>query len=246
MILFLCSAALSAGQLNSYFQQGNADFQNGQYQQAIDNYENAIKAKEESAALYYNLGNAYFKLDKIGRAILNYERAKRLDPRDPDIIYNLQIAQLRVVDKLETPLPFFLFKVWSDFKTHLSAEQCGSLFLILYLLFMTFLVLMLLNKNARIQQIMRMLFLPLLILVLLAGSIFFFRVRADTQLKEGVILTEKVDVKSSPAQDATEVFALHEGVKVRVTDYSGKYVRIELPDGKVGWLPQDVIEMITI
>jgi tetratricopeptide (TPR) repeat protein len=244
IIVLLCTVTVQASQLNSYFEQGNVYFQNGQYQLAIDSYENAIKQREESAGLYYNLGNAYFKLDKIGRAILNYERAIRLSPRDPDILYNLQIAQLRVVDKIETPMPFFLFKLWNDFKRRVSTDQIANIFLALYVLFMTVLLLRFVIQNQKVERLLRTSFLPLAILVLTTGTILFFRARSDLRLKEGVILVDKIDVKSSPAQDATEVFALHEGVKVRVTDFSGKFVEIELPDGKVGWVPNDVIELV--
>ena len=55
---------------------------------------------------------------------------------------------------------------------------------------------------------------------------------------------EKVEVKNSPGDDASEAFALHEGTKVRISESSGKFYRIILADGNVGWLPQDTIEII--
>jgi hypothetical protein len=44
-------------------------------------------------------------------------------------------------------------------------------------------------------------------------------------------------VYSSPINNGTEVFALHEGSKVRIQDRSSGFIRIALPDGKVGWVP---------
>ena len=246
MTLFLALSPVAANESLSYFQQGNAQFQDGQYNQAIQSYEAVLALNEESAAVYFNLGNAYFKTGKIGYAILNYERAKRLAPSDPDILYNLEIANLRVVDKIEMPPEFLLAKFWRSFKDLVSAEQSAQIFLVFYLIFMTLLVLKLLLKSVVIDRILGVGFFPLLILVLLSGSLFFLRARADWSLQEGVILVDKVDVKSSPAQDATDVFALHEGLKVHVTDFSGEFVRIELADGNVGWLPKEVIELIKV
>ena len=49
-------------------------------------------------------------------------------------------------------------------------------------------------------------------------------------------MTDKVDVKSAPNEAGTDVFTLHEGVKVRIDDQSLEWVKIRLADGKVGWL----------
>jgi len=57
-------------------------------------------------------------------------------------------------------------------------------------------------------------------------------------------MPEKVDVVSSPAGDATQVFSLHEGVKVQLKEKSGEYCRIRLSDGKIGWLPQAAVKQI--
>jgi tetratricopeptide (TPR) repeat protein len=245
-IIFFFACEVNASQSIPYFQQGVSQFQNGQYQEAVDSFNNVLKNGEQSAAVYYNLGNAYYKLGQIGRAVLNYERAKRLSPRDPDILYNLEIAQLRVVDKIETPPPMLFLKLWSDFTEIISVEFSSLLFMVFYLLFIFFLIVKLFAKNLVIQKIVRFSFLPLLVLVFISGILFFLRARSESNVQEGVILVNKVEVKSSPSPEATDVFALHEGLKVQITDYSGNFVRIELPDGKVGWLPKEIIELITV
>ncbi|MFW5523780.1 MAG: BatD family protein, partial [Segatella copri] len=59
----------------------NADteYQKGNYQQAIRDYEELLK-NGASAEIYYNLGNAYYRTDNITKAVLNYERARLLSP----------------------------------------------------------------------------------------------------------------------------------------------------------------------
>ncbi len=228
----------------SYFQKGNDAYQKADYRQAIEQYELAVQQGYASVALYYNLGNSYFKTNQIGRCILNYERARRLAPRDPDVQFNLQIAQLFVVDKIVIPPPFFLVKVWSDVKGYLSSNQIGATALFFYILTIGVLIARILIRKAAVQSFARYATLPVLILFVLSTFLFVVRVNDDLSTKEAVVLVDKVAVASSPSQDAMEVFALHEGVKVRVTDRSGAYSRIALPDGKVGWLPTSTIEVL--
>jgi hypothetical protein len=40
------------------------------------------------------------------------------------------------------------------------------------------------------------------------------------------------------------VFSLHEGTKVRMEEHNGAYIKIGLPDGKVGWMNLNDIEKI--
>ena len=76
------------------------------------------------------------------------------------------------------------------------------------------------------------------------GSIFVSRVVENETRFEAVILADKVDVRSSPNESGTEVFTLHEGVKVKIEDKSLTWIKIRLPDGKIGWVNENVIEGI--
>jgi len=227
-----------------HFQQGNEFYKQAAYDKAIAEYENAVKLGYESAPLYYNLGNAYFKTRNIGKAILNFERARKLAPRDQDVLYNLQIAQLYVVDKIVTPPPFFLSKIWTDVKTYFNSNQLGILSLIFYIITIILIIIRMLVHRDSIRRLARIIFVPVLILFIVSSSLFLLRVNDDHKNKEAIVMVEKVDVLSSPAEDATEVFALHEGVKVRIFERSGNYFKIGLPDGKVGWLEQKSVEII--
>ena len=52
-------------------------------------------------------------------------------------------------------------------------------------------------------------------------------------------------MKSTPAQNGTDLFILHEGTKVNITDDSMKDWReIRVADGKEGWLPTKDLEVI--
>ena len=94
-----------------HFQNGNRDYAEGKYQQAIEEYSQIINFGYESGELYFNLGNAYYKLDEIGKAILCYEKAKLYMENDESLIQNLEIARLKVIDKIE-PVPELFLNIW--------------------------------------------------------------------------------------------------------------------------------------
>ena len=91
-------------------QDADAEYSKGNYQQAIKDYEELLKAGE-SAEIYYNLGNAYYRTENITRAVLSYERALLLNPADDDIRFNLQMARSKTIDKI-TPESEMFFFTW--------------------------------------------------------------------------------------------------------------------------------------
>ena len=242
-ILCLVSMGLS-NQTDFLFQQGVDAYQAGDYGIAIERFESALQHGRESAALYFNLGNAYYKTDDIARAIVNYERAKKLNAYDDDINFNLQIAQLSVVDKIPTPEMDYFFKFWQRVKNGLSLSFLTLLTLGAYILLIGLWIMKLLIKRASVQNVIRYTFTPTLIALVLGSLLFGLRVREDLTIHYGVILEQKIAITSSPSEDATEVFALHEGVKVKIIARSGEFSRIRLSDGKDGWVATAALEVI--
>lgn len=243
IILFMVQSVF-ADKMDYLFNQGVEAYQNGKYNQAIEHFNDALNQDYESAELYYNLGNAYYKTGEIGQCILNYERAKELSPHDDDILFNLKIAQLQVVDKIPSPEVDYLFRLWRNIIHFFSLSQLSILTLVLYILSIGVLIVRLLIKSAWIQKTAPYILAPLFIFFVIFALFFGLRLHEELHVKEAVIMTDKVNVMSSPAKDSVEVFALHEGVKVRVMDHSGDFVRIRLTDGKDGWVLANSLEII--
>ncbi|MGB5237887.1 MAG: SH3 domain-containing protein, partial [Flavobacteriaceae bacterium] len=59
-----------------------------------------------------------------------------------------------------------------------------------------------------------------------------------------IVFANECLVKSEPNNRSSEVFLLHEGTKVKVLDGLEDYKKIELADGKVGWVHQDEIRLL--
>ena len=61
---------------------------------------------------------------------------------------------------------------------------------------------------------------------------------------EAVVVTQEVNVRSAPLDEATEIFIIHEGLKVRISDARGDWYEIRLADSNEGWLPAKDVEII--
>ena len=60
-----------------------------------------------------------------------------------------------------------------------------------------------------------------------------------------IIIGSAVTVKSTPAQNGTDLFILHEGTKVTIKDDSmDGWREVLVPDGKQGWVEASQIEEI--
>jgi hypothetical protein len=78
---------------------------------------------------------------------------------------------------------------------------------------------------------------------LLCGALFVWRSITDAE-PHAIIAVAKVDVKSAPDESSKDVFALHEGLKVRVRANLAGWLKIELADGRRGWIPATEAEQI--
>ncbi|HEX9933823.1 MAG TPA: tetratricopeptide repeat protein [bacterium] len=241
---FLLAGPVAAGVVEQPFQEGNRHFQAGQYEEALAAYSKVLASGSESGPLYYNMGNCYYKLSDIGRAVLFYERAKRLMPRDGDVKANLALANLAAVDKIESQGDFFLIAWTNGFVRLLPRMLLVAVVLALYVLSL----LMLTGWFVVRRQALRMMLLRLAIAgaaaFLLFGAALVSREREQRLRREAVILASKVDVQSAPGDEGVVVFSLHAGARVRTDQKTGEWVEIVLPDRKVGWVKQEVLEAI--
>jgi tetratricopeptide (TPR) repeat protein len=244
LILLAAPGLLLAQEETLQFEQANTFYRSGDYRKAADMYEQIAHNGYESAPLYYNMGNAYFKLQNIPTAILAYERARRLAPHDEDVLYNLRLANLRVIDKID-PIPqLFLVDWWNAIVTE-SSSSGWALSAVAGLWIAAALgALVRLARKAALQRIAFLLAFLALLLSVGSFAAMVDRTRAEQSVNSGIVFTQSIAVKSAPDAHSTELFVLHEGVKVEVLDAVGEWRKIRLADGKVGWLTAASIQII--
>jgi uncharacterized protein YgiM (DUF1202 family) len=76
------------------------------------------------------------------------------------------------------------------------------------------------------------------VLVLVVSLALAFQIQTDVgKDKPAIIFAESSEVKSEPNMGSEVSFRLHEGTKVQIIGKDDNWVRIQLIDGKDGWIP---------
>jgi tetratricopeptide (TPR) repeat protein len=92
------------GLVQGHFNLGDALTQQGKYDEAVKEYQDALakaEGKETKAYANYNIGNSMMKQQKYKDAVGSYVDALKLEPKDDDARYNLSYA----LEKLKVPPP---------------------------------------------------------------------------------------------------------------------------------------------
>ncbi len=229
---------------NSDLQKAAELYRNGDYTAAAQVYEKILQEGWHSGELYYNLGNCYYKAGDYGKAILNYERAQRFLGGDDDLQKNLKLANLHITDRIE-PLPrIIVIRAFETVAGLFTVRQWAILFIISeWLLFVTVLSLYAIRRF-HLRRLLAKALALFCVLTLLSGGFFLEQKIAKDRLVEGIVLADRVEVRSAPESGATELFTLHEGAKVRVLRTVSNWAEIRLADGKDGWLPLSAFAVI--
>ena len=212
---------------------------------AIQLYKSLLKEKGESADIYYNLGNSYFKVDNLAEAILSYERALLLSPGDSDIRFNLEMARSKTVDKVNPVSEMFFITWYKSLVNCMGADAWAKWGIGSFILLLVALISYIFGKHLIIKK--TGFICSIIFFLLFVFSNLFAAEQKDELInrKSAIIIAPSVTVKSTPNESGTDLFILHEGRKVGVTDNSMKeWKEIKLEDGNVGWVPNNAIEII--
>lgn len=246
--VIIVTMALAAWAQNSAVQdslaQGNAHYTAGNFERAIASYEAILTKGYESKELYYNLGNAYYKTNNITFAIINFERALKISPDDEDIKYNLDLAKTKVVDNIETlPEPGFL-RWWRDMIATRTTDHWAIRSLTTFLIFLVLFGLFLLTRISRVKKLAFWFSLAFFVYSVFTFSFASTQKSRLTGHKKAVIIERSLRVKGSPSETGTELFIVHEGLTVQITDQLGEWIEIRLSDGNKGWIKDSAIVKI--
>ncbi|MBP3354536.1 MAG: tetratricopeptide repeat protein [Bacteroidales bacterium] len=214
------------------------------YKKAALIYQTLADSVGVSPELYYNLGNSYYKLKDYPKAILNYERALLMLPGDEDIRTNLEMARANITDKIDTLDKSFI-SVWFESVINIASSNAWALFAIItFLIFLIGIFTYIFTKNITIRKVGFFGAVLMLILSLFANIATYKQRDKIENRNHAIIMAPSITVKSSPADSGTDLFILHEGTKVKVTDKVGDWSEIKIDDGNSGWIPSSKMEII--
>lgn len=242
VLMILMLMPLSANAITK--QNADDEYAKGNYQQAIKDYQEILKTGV-SSEIYYNLGNAYYRTDNITQALLAYERALQLSPGDNDIRFNLQYARSKTIDKI-TPETEMFFVTWYHSLVNFTSVDRWANTAIVSIVMALLLILVLLFAPQMWARKSGFYGSASFLLLFAFANLFAFQQKHELETKQGaIVIAPTVNVKKTPAASGTDVFVIHEGTRVDITDRGMKQWRgIKLADGREGWLKTSQIEEI--
>lgn len=218
-------------EIDSLFTAANEFYKNEQYQEAIRMYNSILDKRYISSELFYNLANAYFKESQYGMSRYYYEKALMYTPYDAEILHNVNLLLENIPYDIGFGLPSEIEKVifWlihSDVMLYLTILS----FLLVILTFYYWV------KNYFFRDVKY--FVPKVVSLfgmslILIGIVYWI----DSKNVENycIVVKNTTFIKSEPIESAKEIFILNEAMKVMKLDEYNGYVKIRLPDGKLGW-----------
>jgi tetratricopeptide (TPR) repeat protein len=223
------------------FDNANDAYKKGDYITAENLYDSILKSGVENASLHFNLGNCYYKTNQIGKSILHYEKALTFEPEDEDILHNLKMAQAKTSDHILTVPELKIVGWWKQFVKTFNSTGWGTLTIAFAWAALAFMALYLFTQFKSSGMLLGILFATLSL------GAFALRQkvsRCENKPNTAVLLVASTYVKSAPEQSSTDLFVIHEGLKLQVKDRVGEWCKVRLSDGKVGWVPKQQLGFI--
>jgi tetratricopeptide (TPR) repeat protein len=233
---------LTASNADSLIAQANKFYSEGLYNDAVADYEQVLDEGLESWELLYNLGNTYFKLDDMASSIYYYEKALKLEPDNEDLIFNLKIANNKIADKIEALPEFFLIKWWKALSSSLSINNWTIITIVFFALFLFAGVFFFTSRSSGIKRLSFWTGLLVFVFFVLSFVISSKTYQQRLSQSEAIVFSPTVTIKSSPIKNSVDLFVIHEGAKVTITDEVDDWYEIRIANGSVGWLPANAVK----
>lgn len=242
--VFSFAGAAGTEEVDRLFMEGNSLYRDAEYERALEAYSEIEGRGYVSSDLFYNMGNVYFKMERIPEAILYYERALVLSPSDEDISNNLDMAREMTVDRIEK-VPEFIFKTWiRDFNYMLPSDAWAWLSLA-FLVFAAFSACMyFLGRTSGLRKSFFFTGAVMLLFAVVSFGFSYSQYRHYSERDAAVVMSSASSVKGSPDDSGKSLMILHGGTKVRIMEELSGWSRIELEDGRQGWIRNADVERV--
>jgi hypothetical protein len=223
------------------FLKANEAYAREDYAAAQTGYEKLLTNGHGGPDVLYNLGTTHLARGDLGRAVLALEQAKKEGGRAPDLEANLSVARARQVDKVvgATAEEEFLPRVAAATDGNVVAWTFLGTWVAAFLLVLLWRALRP-GRRTAVGVMAALLFA----VAVPSGLLLATHVWVEETVHEAVVLAPTLVARELPQPGARSIFEVHAGLKVRLLDETGRFVRIRLPNGLEGWAERQGIEEI--
>lgn len=226
----------SEQEAHALFTQANEAQAREDFAAAQSIYENLIARGYGGPDVLYNLGTSHLAEGELGYAVLYLERAKRAGGEGSDLEANLELARSRRIDEvvggaMEEP---FLNRLVASTPGNVIAWAFAVVWGVAFALLIAFRHLTPGRRTwAAVSAAL------LLVAALPLGGLLAAHAWHHAEVREAVIVAKTLAARELPSESAKTAFEVHEGLKVRVLEESGAYLRIRLHNGLEGWTEKE-------
>lgn len=224
--------SISSFASDQLFEKANKAYNNSDYTSAITLYDSILITGLESSELYYNLANSHYKTQDWANAIWYYEKSLKLE-KNNKTIQNLELANLKIIDRIEEIPPLFYKKWYSSFISIFNTFSWQLISILIIWLLLTIKILIQFTNYKKKHFLSVMYCLSLISLFATYSSY-----QLNITKKEAIIFTSSIAVNSAPTTNSTVLFSLHSGSKIEILDTIGEWINIRIANGNQGWINQ--------
>lgn len=235
LLLTLVLAQYTPQEAQALFVEGNDAYYKGDYATAKDRYEKLLGAGLGGPDVLFNLGTTHLAAGELGPAMLQLERAARLSD-DDDIGANLAVARERQGDKVvgeEAAVPFTQRLAAATDERLIGISFLGTWWLGFLLLWLAW------RKEPGSRVALGLAAALFLTVGGALGGALLVHARVRATVVEAIVVPEAARVREFPGDTAKVSFEVHAGLKVRIMELSGRFVRIRLPNALEGWTEKE-------
>ena len=231
----------TAEEAQAVFTQANEAYARQDYAAAREGYDKLLAHGFGGADVLYNLGTTALAQGNLGGAVLAFERARRAGGRAEDVEANLSLARAQQLDKVvgaaaEEP---FLSRV-------VAATDAQALAVVLVVAWVLAVALLLARRFLGLARRTWVSVTAGLLLVAAVPAALLLGAHAWVagEPRDAVVISASLSAREFPREESKVAFEVHAGLKVRVLDSAGAFVKIRLPNGLEGWAGRTGVESI--
>ncbi len=234
LVLFLSQAVAQddATDAAELLLQASRSYKEGNYTEAVTQYERIAAAGISNGRLYYNLGNAYMRAGQPGRALLNYRRAQLRMPRNDDLRSNIEYVLSQARDSIECQGYSETLRDICFWYTRMGSAEIFWTAIAFNALFWALLLVRFFYRREGLTTVLGI----ILFLTIIFGASAAVKHYTVMYVPRGVVVVPEALVRSGTSINDTVLFKLHEASEFDCEEDRDQWVLIGLCDGKKGWV----------
>ena len=167
-----------------------------------------------------------------------------LSPNNADIKHNLAFVNQELEDKIDHLPELFITGWYNSLSQLFNSKQWAIVSIIALFLLVASILGYLFIRHRTSQHLSISLAVISLIIFILSVHFSYQQLNSRIKKPQAIVMSSVITGKSTPDEKGTDLFVIHEGLKVAITDQLNDWVEIQLPNGEKGWVNYQAVEKI--